>query len=102
MQMEARQSPFMLPSCLEAHATPSHENGDRATCTPPSSRQHPQTPATVPGSPAVPCSEYTHAHEKKEEKGKEEPKVPREMEKTKNRCKGPASNTRRRFPKWEL
>ena len=58
----------MLPSCLEAHATPSHENGDRAPCNPPSTRQHPLTPATAPGSPAVPCSEYTHAHETKEEK----------------------------------
>ena len=34
-QMEARQSPFIHPLCLEAHATPSHDNGDRAPCTPP-------------------------------------------------------------------
>ena len=26
----------MLPSCLEAHTTPSHENGDRAPCNSPS------------------------------------------------------------------
>ena len=35
LQMEARQSPLMLPSCLEAHGTPSHENGDHAPCNPP-------------------------------------------------------------------
>ena len=29
---EARQSPFMFPLCLEAHATPSYGNGDRAPC----------------------------------------------------------------------
>ena len=33
--MEARQSPFMHPSCLEAHVTPRHESGDRAPCNPP-------------------------------------------------------------------
>ena len=32
---EARQSPFMLPSSLDGHATPSHENGDRAASNPP-------------------------------------------------------------------
>ena len=63
---EARQSPFVLPTSLEAHATPSHENGDRAPCNHPSTCQHPLTPATAPGSPAVPCSEYTHAHEIKQ------------------------------------
>ena len=66
--MEARRSPFMHPSCLEAHATPRHESGDRAPCNPPSTRQHPPTPATAPGSPAVSYSEYTHAHDTKEEK----------------------------------
>ena len=25
----------MIPSCLDAHAMPSHENGDRAPCNPP-------------------------------------------------------------------
>ena len=60
----------MLPSCLEAHTTPSHENGDRAPCNPPSTGQHPLTPATAPSSPAVPYSEYTHAHETKEGKRK--------------------------------
>ena len=65
--MEARHSPFMLPSCLQAHATPSHENGDRALYNPPSTRQHPLTPATAPGTPAAPCSEYTHAHETKKD-----------------------------------
>ena len=64
---EARQSPFMLPSCLDAHATPSHDNGDRAPSNPPSTRQHPLTPASAPGSPAVPCSGYTHAHITKDE-----------------------------------
>ena len=61
--MEVRQSLFMLPSCLEAHATPSHENGDRAPCNSPYTCQHPLTPAMAPGSPEVRCSEYTHAHE---------------------------------------
>ena len=61
-QMEVRQTPFMLPRCLEAHATSSHKNGDRAPCNHPSIRQHPLTPATAPGSSAVPCSECTHAH----------------------------------------
>ena len=93
-QMEARQSPFMLPSCLEAHGTPSHENGDRAPYNPPSTRQPPLTPATAPGSPAVLCSECTHAHETKEEKRKKGLKVPRQMKKTKNRSKGTASNKR--------
>ena len=60
---EASQTPFVLPSCLEAHATPSYENGDRAPCYTPSTRHHPLTPATAPGSPAVRCSEYTHADE---------------------------------------
>ena len=66
--MEARQSPFMLPSCLEAHATSRRKNGDRASCNAPSTRQHPLTPTTAPGSPVVPCSEYTHAHETKRRK----------------------------------
>ena len=66
--MEARQSPFMHLSCLEAHATPSHENGDRDPSNTPSTRQHPLTPAMAPGSPAVPYSEYMHAHETKKEK----------------------------------
>ena len=66
--MEARQSPFLHPPCLEAHATPSHESGDCAPSNSPSTRQHPLTPATAPGPPAVPCSEYAHAHETKEEK----------------------------------
>ena len=65
--MEARQSPFMLPSCLEEHVTPSHESGARAPFDPPSTRQYPLTPATALGSPAVPCFEYTHAHKTKEE-----------------------------------
>ena len=67
-QMEARQSPFMLPLSLEAHTKPSHENGDRAPCDPPSTRQHPPTPATVPGPPALPCSDYTPANKTKEQK----------------------------------
>ena len=58
----------MLPLCLDRHVTPSHENGDRAPFNPPSARQHPLTPATAPRSPAVPCSEYTLAHETKQEK----------------------------------
>ena len=69
-QMGARQSPFVLPLCLEAHTTPTHENGDRAPCNPPSTHQHPRTPATAPGPPALPCSDDTHAHETKEEKNK--------------------------------
>ena len=68
--MGARQSPVMLPS---THATPRHESGDLAPFNPPSTRQHPLTPATVPGSPAVPCSEYTHTHERKLKKGKNVP-----------------------------
>ena len=69
--MESRQSTSVYPSCLEAHATPRHESGDRALCNPPSTRQHLLTPATAAGSPAVPCSEYTHAHETKEQKRNE-------------------------------
>ena len=68
--MEARQSPFMLPSCLDRHATPSHENGDRVPCNPRSTRQYLLAPATAPGSPAVPCSKYTHAHGTEEERKK--------------------------------
>ena len=34
-QMEAKQSPFLLPLCPEAHTTPSHENRDCAPCNPP-------------------------------------------------------------------
>ena len=85
LQMEARQSPFMLPSCLEAHAMPSHEYGDCARCNPFSTLQHPLTPATAPGSPAVLCSEYTHAYETKEEKREKISESAKEMEKTKNR-----------------
>ena len=87
----------MHPSCLEAHATRSPESGDRARWNPPTPSQHPLTPATVPGSPAVPYSEYAHAHETKEEKRKKGPRVPRKIKKTKNCCKGPARNQRRRF-----
>ena len=77
-QMKARESPFMHPSCLEAHATPRHESGDRAPCNPPSTRQHPLTPATAPGSPVVPCSRV-HACTRNEIGKKEnEPRVPRE------------------------
>ena len=93
-QMEARQSSFTHPSCLEAHATPTHESGDRAPCNPPSTRQHPLTTATAPGSPAVPRSEYTHTHETKEEKRR---RVPIYTRKTKNRWKRPACNEWRRF-----
>ena len=66
--MDARQSPFMLPSCLEAHATPGHEYGDRAPC---NLSLYPPAPADTldgAGLAAVPCSECTHAHETKEEK----------------------------------
>ena len=98
LQMEDGQSPFMPPSCLETHATPNHENGDRAPFNPPSTRQHSLTPATAPGLPAVPCSEYTHAHETNEEKRENKTKALREMEKTKTRRKGPEINERRRFP----
>ena len=68
--MEARQSPFMHLSCLEAHATPRYQSGDRAPYNSPSTRQLSLTPAMAPGSPAVPYSEYTHAHETKQEKGR--------------------------------
>ena len=73
--MEAKQSPFMPPSCPEAHATPRHESDDSAPCNPPSTHQHPLTPATAP--PAVPCSEYTRTHETKQEKRKKGLKVPK-------------------------
>ena len=43
--MEAKESPFMLALCLEAHATPSPENDDSVPNNPPSTRQHPLTPA---------------------------------------------------------
>ena len=35
---EATQSPLIVPSYLDAHPTPSHENGDRAPPNPPSTR----------------------------------------------------------------
>ena len=73
--MEARQSPFMPPLWLEAHTTPSHENQDHAPFNPPSTRQHPPTPARAPGSRALPCSDYTHAHETKEEEREKKTKV---------------------------
>ena len=63
-QMAARHSPFIFPRCLGAHATPSHENGDRVSCNPTSTRQHPLTPATAPGSPAVPRVLSTRTHTK--------------------------------------
>ena len=71
--MEARQIPFMHPSRLEAHSTPRHQSGDHVPCNRPSTRQHSLKPATAPGSLAVPCSEYTHAHETKGEKKKKGP-----------------------------
>ena len=61
--MEGRHSPFLLQSCLEADPTPSHENVDRAPCNPLPTPQHPLSSATAPGSPAVPCSEYTYTNE---------------------------------------
>ena len=85
---EARQSSFMLPSCLEAHATPSHENGDHASSNPPPTRQRPLTPATGPGSPAVPCPGYTHAHKAK--------KIMKEKKLS------PASNQEEAVSKWKL
>ena len=69
-QMEARQRPFMHPSCLEAHATPRHESGDRAPCKPPFTRQYPLTPATAPGSPVVTCS-WVHVRTRNERWKKE-------------------------------
>ena len=58
--------------CLEAHATPRHESGDRDPFDPPPlpASQYPLTPPTALGSPAVPCSECTHAQETKKEKKK--------------------------------
>ena len=41
---------------------------------------------------------HARTRNERREKGKKILKVPREMEKTKNRWKGPASNKRRRFP----
>ena len=96
-QTDARQSPFMHPSCLEAQATPRHESGDRAPSNPPYILQHPLTPVTAPGSPAVPYSEHTYAQKTKEEKRKKAPRVPRERKKLKTRRKYPASNKGRRF-----
>ena len=96
--MEARQSSFMHPSCLEAHATPSHENDDRAPSNPPSTHQHPQSPAMAPGSPVVPCSKYTRAYETKEENREKTTESAKQKEKTKNRRKGPAGNQRRCCP----
>ena len=71
VKLSSLSASVMLPSCFEAHATPSHQSGDRAPCNPPSTRHHPLTPVTVPRSPAVPYSEYTRAHETKEEKRRE-------------------------------
>ena len=92
--------PDKAHSCIprfEVRATPRHELGNRAPCTPASTRQHPLTLATAPGSPAVPYSQYTHGHETKEEKKKRPPRVPREREKTKTRWKAPGSNEGGRF-----
>ena len=91
-QMVASQSPFLHPPCLEAHATPRHESVDCAPCKSSSTRLHPLTPPAAPGSPAGPCSEYTHAQETKERVKEEE-----RTQKAKNRWKGPASITRRRL-----
>ena len=97
VQMVTRHSPFIIPSCLEAHATPSHEHSDCAPCKPPSTHQHQLTPATAPGLSAVPRSEYTHAHETKEQKRKKNEST-KKMEKSKNRWQGPARNRKRRCP----
>ena len=78
----------MHPSCLEAHTTPRHESSDHAPCNPPTTtRKHPLTPLTAPGSPVVPYSENGHAHQTEERTER----VPRELENTKNCWRGPAS-----------
>ena len=65
---EARQSPLMLPSCFDAHVTPSHENGDRVPSNPPSTRQNPPAPAMAPCSPALPGFGCTRTHTKQNKK----------------------------------
>ena len=97
--MEARQRPFMHLSCLEAHATPRRESGGRAPCNPPLYLPAPADTRDGAGFAHSVVLEYTHAHETKGEKKrtKNGPKVPREIEKTNNPWKGPASNQGRRF-----
>ena len=60
---EARQRLFMLPSCLEGHATPSHENGDRA---PPNPPLYPPAPADTRDGAGLARGAvlwvHTHAH----------------------------------------
>ena len=77
-----------LRTCLDAHATPRYESGNVLLATTPFTRQHSLTPATAPGPPAMTCSEYTHAHETKEDKSEKGPRVPRKMEKPTRRWKG--------------
>ena len=71
-QQQRIQSRFMLASCLDGHAAPSHETGDRAPSVRPSTGQRPRIPAMAPGSPALPCSGYTYEHNT--EKGPREKK----------------------------
>ena len=61
----------MHPLYLEGHGTPRHESGDRAPCNPPFTHQHPLTPATAPGSPAVRYSRSTRT-KRNERRRKEE------------------------------
>ena len=59
----------MHPSCLEAHATPRHESGDRAPCNPPSTRQHPRRRRALPRCRAR--STRTHM-KRKQKKGRKD------------------------------
>ena len=56
---------------------PRHESGDRAPCSPRTTPQHQLTPATTSDSATASCSDYTLAHETKEEKRKKGQKVPK-------------------------
>ena len=87
---EARQSQFLLLPCLEARATPSHENGDGAPANPASTRQRSPTSATTMRSLEVPCSGYTHEHN-----------TPKQVPGNKEKRLSPASN-RGGVSKWGL
>ena len=61
----------MHPSCLDTHATPRHESGDRTPCNPPSTRKHPLTPAKARARPRCRArSTRTHTKQKKKKKKK--------------------------------
>ena len=84
-QMEARQSLFMHPSCLKAHATPRRQSGDRGPCNPP---LYPPAPADTRDDAGLARGAVLGVHARtRHERRKEEEKneSAKKMEKTKNR-----------------